>query len=355
MAQNVKGTLKEEAREAESQEARNIKKLNKIGKRILFELDRDSSQTLNEIGKKIRKSPQYVEYWINKLRKEGYIKEFLTIIDYKKLGYNYYTFYISLRMISPKKLQKLFDYFYRDSSITLLYSCYGRWDLIIGFLAKDPLEVGEKIKDVKTKFSDTIGNLRVETHVGSLFLGRRHLLEGLEESELEKFSSYPITSAPASEKREIIEFDKKDLQLLSVLKNNARTSTIELAEKSHLTPDMVRYRLKKLREKKVILRYTILPDYEKIDWKLYRVLIKLRRTTPMRERELFKFFENQPQIIRYTKEFGTYDVAIDVEIYGNADLNKLIREMKANFYDIISDLDVLQVERAEKSYYFLSV
>ncbi|MEM3369946.1 MAG: winged helix-turn-helix transcriptional regulator [Candidatus Micrarchaeia archaeon] len=354
MAQKLEGKPPEEATEAESQE-KNIKKLNKIGKRILFELDSDSSQTLNEIGKKIRKSPQYVEYWINKLREEGYIKEFLTIIDYKKLGYNYYTFYISLRMISPEKLQKLFDYFSHDPSITFLYSCYGKWDLIIGFLAKDPLEVAEKIKGVKTKFSDTIGNLRVETHVGSVFLGRRHLLEGLEKSQLETFSSYPIVSATSPEKREIAEFDKKDLQILSVLKNNGRASTLELAEKSHLTPDIVRYRLKKLREKKVILRYTILPDYEKINWKLYRVLIKLRRTNPTRETELFNFFENQPQIIRYTKEFGTYDVAIDVEIYGNADLNKLIREMKAQFYDILSDLVILQVEKAEKSYYFLSV
>lgn len=320
--------------------------LGKMGRKILFELDTDSSQTLGEIGKKIRKSPQYVEYWINKLSSEGYVKDFVTVIDYKKLGYSYYTIYISFKMMDPIKEQKFIDYLAADKSITILYSCYGEWDVVAGMLAKDPVEIYEKISNVKRKFGEAIGDLIVETHVGSKFFGRRHL------SDDDILSS----SAPISgERADIVDFDDKDIKLLSALKDNARASTIRLAEISGLTPDMVRYRLKRLRSEKVILRSSILPDYTKINWKFFRLLLKLKGISAEKEKELFSFFESKQNVIRFTREFGSYDVSVDVEVYGETKLSELIRELKSKFYGVIAEYDSIQIARTEKSYYFLSV
>lgn len=320
--------------------------LGKIGKKILLELDKDSSQTLSEIGKKISKSPQYVEYWLNKLVSDGYIKNFVTVIDYKKLGYSYYTIYISFKMMDPAKEQKFIDYLAADKSITILYVCYGGWDVAAGMLAKDPVEVYEKISNIKRKFGEAIGDLVVETHVGSKFFGRRHLSD-------EEFLS---SSAPISgEKTELVDFDKKDIKLLSAIKDNARASTIRLAELSGLSPDVVRYRLKRLKSEKVILRSSILPDYTKIDWRFFRLLLKLKGTTAEKEKELFSFFESKPNVIRFTREFGSYDVSVDVEVYGDMNLSSLIRELKSKFYDVIAEYDSIQVVRTEKSFYFLSV
>ncbi|MEM2974774.1 MAG: winged helix-turn-helix transcriptional regulator, partial [Candidatus Micrarchaeia archaeon] len=209
------------------------KPLGKLEKRILYELDRDAMQTLGEIGKKINKSPQYVEYWIRKFIDEGYIKNFIAVIDYKRLGYTYYHTYHSLRGMSPKMEDE-----------------FGRYDIDVAIFAKDPLELYDVMSKINEDYGNKIGNSTIETHVGAYHFGRRYLYE-----EAEPEVHVPITGGPV----ERMEIDEEEIRLISALKENARASTIELADVSGLTPDVVRYRLKKLKESKIFLRATFLP------------------------------------------------------------------------------------------------
>lgn len=328
------------------EEEKTVGGLGKIARKILFELDRDSFQTLSEIGEKVKKSPQYVDYWINKLIQEGYVKKFVTIIDYKKFGYSYYTIYLSFKTMPAEKEQKFIDFLSTDKSITFLYVCHGRWNVIAGLLAKDPVDVYEKLLDIKQNFGDALGEIIVESHVGSKFLGRKHLSD----TEV-TLSSIPLTGGRA----ELIDFDKKDIKILSVIKDNARASIIQLAELSGLSPDVVRYRLKQLKSKGVILRASFLPDYSKIKWKPYRLLLKLRATTLKKEGELLSFFEVNPYAFRLTREFGNYDLSVDIEIPSGASIHDLIRDLKSRFYDIIAGYELIEVAKIERSYYFLSV
>jgi DNA-binding Lrp family transcriptional regulator len=320
-------------------------KLGKIERRILYELDRDASQTLGEIGKKIRKSPQYVQYWITKFTSEGYIKGFTAVIDYKRLGYSYYTTYFSFRAMPPEKEEKFYDFLKNERSVTILYRSYGAWDVIVGMLAKDPLEVYETLSKIKEKFGDYVGNLAIETHVGSNYYGRNYLSEEMELKEV------PVTGGKVARS----EIDEKDMRILSVLRENARASTIELAEEAKLTPDIVRYRLKKLKENKILLRSTMLPNYGIYPFMFYRLMLKLRNLTLEKEKSIVSFFAGKPNIFRLNKEFGSYDMSVDFEGEDKAQLRDIINEMKAKFYDLIIDFDSLQIWKVERSSYFVSV
>jgi len=326
-------------------EMRNKGGLGKLEKRILYELDKDAGQTLGDIGKKIRKSPQYVEYWIRKFMDEKYISKFIAVIDYKRLGYSYYTIYFSLRAMPPEKEEKFYGYLNKEKSVTILYRCHGAWDVIAGVLASDPLEIYDILSKIKEKFGDYIGNLAIETHVGSSYLGRNHLSEDAVLGEAQ------ITGGKVAR----IEIDDKDTKILSVLRENARASTVELAEEAKLTPDIVRYRMKKLKENKILLRSTIQPDYSGYPFRFYRLMLKLRNLTLEKEREMISFFASKPSVFRLNKEFGSYDMSVDFEVDDKSSLRSTINEMKMKFYDLIVDFESLHIWKVERSCYFVSV
>jgi len=321
------------------------KKLNAIARKILFYLDQNATQTLKQIGKKVNKSPQYVNYWIEKLVKEGYINKFITIINYRKLGYFYYTIYIAFKVMKPEDEQKFIDYLASDNTNTILYSCHGDWDVVVGSLAKDPVEVHTKIVNIKKKYPDAIGNLIVETHVGSEYYGRRYLGD---EKDIE-FVSPRITG----QKTKTVNIDEKDIKILSTIKDNTRISTIDLAEKAGLSPDIVRYRLKKLKKEGLILSASILPDYKRVNIRLYRLLLKTKGSDPNKEEKLIHFFSENPHVLRINKEFGTYDMSIDIEVIDKTLFKETIREMKSHFYDIIAEWNYIHITDVHRSYYFL--
>jgi Lrp/AsnC family leucine-responsive transcriptional regulator len=322
------------------------KELNVIAKKILFYLDQDATQTLKQIGKKIKKSPQYVNYWIERLIEEGYIKKFITVINYKKLGYCYYSIYIAFRIMKPEDEQKFIEYLASDNTNTILYSCHGDWDVVVGTIAKDPVDIYTKILDIKKEFPEAIGNLIVETHVGSKYYGRRYLGE---ETEISLKRITPITG----EKTEIEGIDEKDIKILSAIKDNARISMMDLAEKTGLSPDIVRYRIKKLRDKGFILSASILPDYTRVSLRFYRLLLKTKGSDAAREEKLIRFFSESPYVLRINKEFGTYDLSVDIEVPERSLFREMIRSMKSYFYDIIAEWSYIHIIDAYKSYYFL--
>jgi len=59
--------------------------------------------------------------------------------------------------------------------------------------------------------------------------------------------------------------DKKDLQILEILKNNSEYTTREIARKTLLPVTTIHNRIKKMRKTGVIKKYTIEPDYKKIN------------------------------------------------------------------------------------------
>ena len=72
-----------------------MKNIDLKDRKILYNLDLDSRQSLTQIGKNVNLPKNVVLYRINKLIKRGIIKNFYTVIDLHKLGYNILRFYFN--------------------------------------------------------------------------------------------------------------------------------------------------------------------------------------------------------------------------------------------------------------------
>ncbi len=65
-----------------------MKPLDEIDKRLLNELQRNSRVTIRELSEKLHLSTTPIHERIKKLEKNGFIKQYLTLLDPKKFGKN---------------------------------------------------------------------------------------------------------------------------------------------------------------------------------------------------------------------------------------------------------------------------
>ena len=80
-------------------------------RKILYELDYNCRQSNTQIGKKVGLKKDVVSYRINKLEKEGIIKNYYTVIDAYKLGYYLFRYYINFQYVTPDLRKEMVEFF----------------------------------------------------------------------------------------------------------------------------------------------------------------------------------------------------------------------------------------------------
>jgi len=111
-----------------------------------------------EVGNKVGLSPDAVAYRIKSLLKKGVIKEFTVMLNYSLLNYDWYTFAIRLRMLDQKNEAKFKAFVNNHPLIRRAMKTLGAWDLLLYVVTPSPKEFHALVKEIKTTFSDIIGN-----------------------------------------------------------------------------------------------------------------------------------------------------------------------------------------------------
>jgi len=146
-------------------------KLDKIDKRILFELDRNARIPETRLAKLVGRSKESVRYRINKLVQDEIILGFTTWIDPTKLGYQSAKIYLNLANI-PQQKKKFVEYVKKDKRLFWLGIAEGSWNSGITFFVKTNQEFFELKNQLFSKFRDLI----IDNRTGSRAKRRRRHL-----------------------------------------------------------------------------------------------------------------------------------------------------------------------------------
>ena len=98
-------------------------------RRILYHLDLDSRQSLTQIGKKVGLKKDVVSYRIKRLQNQGIIKNFYSVIDAYKLGYNVFRFYLDFQYVTPEIKNEIIGHFVNYKNTWVVYSIREKYDL----------------------------------------------------------------------------------------------------------------------------------------------------------------------------------------------------------------------------------
>lgn len=127
------------------------------------------------------------------------------------------------------------------------------------------------------------------------------------------------------------EIDATDRRILSLLQENARLSTAELAERAGLSPSPCWRRLQRLRDAGIIEREVIIVDRRKIGLNA-QIFAQVRLTAQGRENidEFTRSIKSFPEVLECFVMMGEIDfliriVAIDIDAYERFFFEKLSR------------------------------
>ena len=104
----------------------NMLKFDLKDRKILYQLNINSRQSFSQIGKKVGLSKTVVDYRIKKLEKQEIIRNYYTLIDAFKIGYEVLRFTGSDIHFNSKAIAKLIVYNYFPNAFR---KKFGEWSL----------------------------------------------------------------------------------------------------------------------------------------------------------------------------------------------------------------------------------
>ncbi|MDP2947836.1 MAG: winged helix-turn-helix transcriptional regulator [Nanoarchaeota archaeon] len=300
--------------------------IDKTDRKILAKLDKNCRIPSTQLAKKVGKSRQAVEYRINQLVNKGIITSFNASINPHKIGYKAYKIYVKLRNI-PKEKEKLFKYLRGSGRVYWMGECSGSWDLIFSFFAKNDYEFFELKNDFISKFSKIIVNEEDGILIDVKQYPKMYFTEKIEEPTI--FAGEIVNN----------KLEKIDFLILEHIVNDGRISLVDLARKVKSTEIIVKNRLKKLKEKGIIIQYRIGVNFSKLGLELYKAIIRLDRYNKEDEKKLLKYISNLPNVQYFIRNISQIEPELVVNNY--QEYYEIIENLKKEFPEVIRTVDTV--------------
>ncbi len=300
--------------------------LDKIDQRILFELDRNSRIPETKLAKIVGRSKESVRYRIRKLQEDGIIHGFTIWIDPTKLGYSSAKIYLTLAN-KPEEKQKFIDYIKKDKRLFWLGIAEGAWNAGLTFFVKSNQEFFELKNELFSRFKDLI----LESHTATLVNVNIHDKTFLHQSE----TKWQILF----DRLEEYQLEKIEKNIIQELFLDARINIVEIARRHHSTVDIIRNRMKKLEEKKIIFRYTLRLDFNKLGYEFYKTFLYFKNLTKQDEQKLMEYTRKNPQIVHLVKQISPWDIELETICENYQEYNTLIAELTKEFSNIIQKVE----------------
>lgn len=319
-------------------------KLDLKDRKLLYELDCNSRQTIQQLAKKIGLSKDAVKYRINKLTKEGIIKSFNAVIDTGKLGFISFRLFLTFYNLSPAKEEEILNFLLKNKNLVWLVQVQGNWDVNTWFLYKNIEEMKEFWELLLKKYNNYIEKKEFGIYSNVVYFSRAYLLEKRETS-----FAMPIISFPEENN-----LDKTEIKIIELLSKNARIPIVDLARETKLTPKTVINKIKKLEREKIILGYRTEFDLEKLGYRYYKVHLNLFNTSVEKLKELNQYIQQNKNIIYKDEVLGGYDIEIEVQVESEEKLRNLIEDIRTRFFNIIKSYDILNYYKEHRLRFFPS-
>ena len=237
--------------------------------------------------------------------------------------------YLKLENI-PDEREKFFDELKRNKDIYWIGISDGVFDCVFAMLSKSITEYYEKINSLLSKWDYLVISKVLGTMVGTWQFNKKFFLED-KNGEFVNFGSNMINN----------EIDGLDYKILNILVNDARIPLMELARRVKSTIEIVRGRIKKLEEKKIILNYRIAVDFNKLGLEFFKAIIYFRKLSEKDEKSLFEWMRTHPNSLYYIRSLAPWEVEFEFAVESYQHFNSIINDLRKKFPNVIRNYEHL--------------
>ncbi|MCK5629391.1 MAG: Lrp/AsnC family transcriptional regulator [Nanoarchaeota archaeon] len=293
-------------------------KLDLTDRKLLATLDMHGRITVSQLAKKLRLGRDTVNYRLQRLIKEGIIKHFTTQIDATKLGYYVYKLFFRFQNVQKKEKDEIFDWLVKNKFVYWIAESRGRWDCNMSIFAKDI----QHFDEIHSEFIDLFGKYILEQEFNiTLEVGALQKNWKLQKQKRDLRKLY-------HEKSQTIILDDIDNKILNVIASNARLKTTEIASIINTSERIIKYHLKNLEKKKIILGYSISLDYEKIGKQFFKSIIELNVCSKELKNKIKEYCKSRPNIIYYIFCVGSWPLELEFAVENNKEYYEEMEKLK---------------------------
>ena len=310
-------------------------------RQILYQLDLDSSQADTRIAKKVGLSRASVGYRIANLTKKGIIKGFYTVIDNSRLGCQNFRVYVKFQRMGPEKEEEFVKHLSAQKRVWWITHSDGLFDLGFAAWAKDVNEFQSFWEEVLKGYREHIRDYRLSLYNKLFQYPRGYLIS----QESRHIRPRPVVLGGGN----MAEVDGVDKRILGVIGPNGRMAAAEVANRLGISPEIVRYRVKKLKMKGVVLGVKPMLNLPKLGYKYYKLNIYLRDME--RGKELMKYVASHPNAIHIYQAFGWSDFEVGYEVKEFERFYSIVQDIRSKFSDAIEYYSYYAIFREDKISY----
>lgn len=319
-------------------------KLDLKDRKILYELDLNSRQTDSEIAKKVGLTRDSVRYRINKLVENGYINYFMTLLNSMKLGYDWYRTFFKFQNLTIEKEKEIIDYLKERAS--WITKVEGVWDLNTGIFVRNVYEYRDLINEFLLKYSSFIERYNVSIVTREWSYHRDYLL-----NKNQKISKPILMGFDHQKEYKTETIDETDYKILKTILKNARMKSIDIAREIGTTEMVVRYRLKKLIQREIIIGFKPFLNIHKLGYTYFKLHVTLQNLTEEKKKKIITYIHQHPNTVHMTELVGGADLETEFQVKNNEEFYGYIQDLRLKFGEIIKNYEFMQYTQEYKFTY----
>ena len=305
-------------------------KLDIKDKKILYELEKDARQSNRVIGKKVGVKPDLVRYRINRLVENKVIDNFLTFVNFSKLGYTDFGVFINTKRLTKQKEEDFIAQIKKNENVSYFSKVGGGYDYIVGILAKDVLHFNDILSKIISKYEGNISKKEISIRMKLFHFSKDYLVD-------KKSLGGNLPSFGGSVNKP--KMDELNNKIIKLIATNARKNIIELSTKLKVPPSTIALRLKKLKEEGIIEGYFTWINPSRCGYDSYNVMLNFSNMDKKVENKFYSFCKSNQHISWLIKTIGKWDYEVGVEVPNKEKFQELLSEIKEKFSEHIINLE----------------
>jgi DNA-binding Lrp family transcriptional regulator len=298
-------------------------------RKVLSSIELNADKSIDLIKKETGYREHTIRYTLHRLLSKGVIKPF-TVINRTALGFVEYNIFFSTGSLSQKDRNDFLRALMKEDSVTFVAAMGADFPFGIGVVSKDPFEVRELLNKLSKTFHGMFFEKSVSTQFSVTIYPRGYLT-----GKQSKTAPFKI------DKAKTIEIDDLDDKILSAVAHIPFRSNRELAQKLGLPLSTLEFRLKRLKEKNVILGSLYAVDPSKIGMHIFKLIVYARGIDPELNLQLHKFCLSNPYCTLLFECFGSWDYEINVEVESPEIVVGIVQELYDTCGQRINTIKVL--------------
>lgn len=317
----------------------NNKKLSKL----LFELSKQSRVTTKELSKLLNISQQTASYMILNLIKKKNILNYQTIIDPAKFGLVNILVFFNYTNFDPVTITKIKRYLQNNPYVTYIEEVSQSADLMIEYCVPNLSLFNKQNRDFLHAF-------KKEIRINSIYVVIVKRLYNMK--YLHKLS--PSNEIILSGDRDPIELNKKQKMVLKQLRDNPKETILNIAKEVKLDPKTVINIKKYLERKKIIRKYGVILNHQKLKLNRQHIFIQLDYEDPNETDNFIEFVNKHKNIISVIRIIGDYELLITGEKFelDKPFVDDLRKKFKITDYKIIEGRGILKDNSIPESVFY---